>query len=64
MTPEFWENLIAGSGPYMGGAAFVALLQVVVIRQINDKSVRQPLLFITIIFQLLALAAGMIVPFL
>lgn len=64
MTPEFWENLIVGTGPYMGGAAFIGIIQLMVVKNISDKTTRIRMLVATVIFQMIALAAGMIVPFL
>lgn len=37
VDPGVFSELTTGAGPYMGAAAFMALIQLLVIKQVSDK---------------------------
>ncbi len=59
VDPGVFSELTTGAGPYMGAAAFMALIQLLVIKQVSDKRWRTALLVASVFFQMLALGFGL-----
>jgi len=60
---EFFLSLITGTGPFMGAAAFMAGVQYFIIKRIHEKDLRISLMRWSVFFQMAALFAGMILPY-
>ena len=65
MTDCFIDpKLIAASGPFMGAALLMTMVQMVVVFAIQDRRARIILLFCTFAVQAIALLGGMAITFL
>ena len=64
MTDCFIDpKLIAASGPFMGAALLMTMVQMVVVFAVQDKVARVRLLYGTFAIQAIALLGGMALPF-
>jgi len=59
MNLEDLSGILDGAGPYMGAAIFMGFVQLAVIGKIQVKEWRIPLTVASVLFQMLALGAGM-----
>ena len=53
-----FSQILTGAGPYMGAAAFMAMIQLAVIAKISNRIARTSLLCASVAFQMLVLGIG------